>query len=313
MSSPAPPRVCIVTTSYPTGEGDPAGHFVAAEAAELRRAGAEVTIVRPEPGGAFGWPGAAARIRERPWRLVEAAAWASRAVDEVRRARPDRVIAQWSVPSGWPIATSAGRASLGSAELELVSHGGDVRLLLGLPALARREIVRALASRADRWRFVAEHLLASLAAGLEARERAAVEAIAIVAPSPLGDVRVSAGAVSARRAELGGRPLYVCAGRLVPSKRVDKVIDYVASTHVANARRELAPVLVVLGDGPQRAQLEKQAQRWRIDARFLGTTPRHEALAWIGAADEVVHASLAEGLSTVLREAEHLGVKVTRL
>src|SRR5262249_48896745 len=124
--------------------------------------------------------------------------------------------------------------------------------------------------------------------------------------SPLGmpDVR---DASRARRASLEGRRLYVCAGRLVASKRVDKVIDYVA------ARRHDLPVLVVLGDGPERPSLEKQAQRWHLDARFLGVTPRREALTWIGAADELVHASRAEGLSTVVREAEELGVPVTLL
>ncbi len=47
--------------------------------------------------------------------------------------------------------------------------------------------------------------------------------------------------------------------------------------------------------------------------RFLGTTSRREALSWIGAADELVHASRIEGLSTVIREAERLGTSVTRL
>jgi teichuronic acid biosynthesis glycosyltransferase TuaC len=100
----------------------------------------------------------------------------------------------------------------------------------------------------------------------------------------------------------------VCAGRLVPSKRVDKVIDYVAS----KPNRSDA-LLVVLGDGPERPHLEQRARRWQLDARFLGMTPRRDALAWIGAADEVVHASRAEGLSTVVREAEELGVPVVRL
>lgn len=68
---------------------------------------------------------------------------------------------------------------------------------------------------------------------------------------------------------------------------------------------------MVLGDGPQRAQLERMARPWQVDIRFLGTTPRREALGWIGAADELVHASKVEGLSTVVREASALGVPVT--
>ena len=62
-----------------------------------------------------------------------------------------------------------------------------------------------------------------------------------------------------------------------------------------------------------RARLEKLAAEWRIDVRFLGTIPRRETLVWIASADELVHASIAEGMSTVVREAEHLGVKVTVL
>ena len=95
------------------------------------------------------------------------------------------------------------------------------------------------------------------------------------------------------------------------TQRVDKVIDYVASARGHDAGEH--PVLVVLGDGPEKPRLEQLAHRWHMDVRFLGTMPRTEALAWIGAADEVVHASSAEGLSTVVREAEHLGVPVTFL
>jgi len=114
------------------------------------------------------------------------------------------------------------------------------------------------------------------------------------------------------RAELrnGGR-LYVCAGRLVRSKRVDRIVDYVATADACvPAERRM---LVVLGDGPDRARIESIANRWRLDARFLGTLPRPNALAWISAADEFVHASEAEGLSTVLREAAMMNVPITQL
>jgi glycosyltransferase involved in cell wall biosynthesis len=67
---------------------------------------------------------------------------------------------------------------------------------------------------------------------------------------------------------------------------------------------------VVVGDGPLRASLEAEALALGVDARFVGTTPRAEALAWIGAADALLHASKTEGLSTVVREAEALGVPI---
>jgi teichuronic acid biosynthesis glycosyltransferase TuaC len=295
--------VCVVTTSYPSFDGDPAGHFVKAEVAELEAAGHRVTVVAPQAGGAFGWPGAAFRLREKPWRALESAAWMVRAATQVRHARPARIIAHWSVPSGFPVVTTA---ALDGVPLEIVSHGGDIRLLAASPQAVRYAVARRLLRRATTWRFVSEPLLEKLASALEGTDAAALRAMAVIAPSPLAMIDVQE-EVRARRSAVGERPLFVCAGRLVRSKRVDRVIDYVAGQRVGH------PVLVVIGDGPERARLEKLAREWQIDVRFLGNTPRREALAWIGAADELVHASIAEGISTVVREAEHLGVKVTVL
>jgi teichuronic acid biosynthesis glycosyltransferase TuaC len=296
--------VCVVTTSYPSEDGDPAGHFVQTEVGQLERAGNRVTVVTPPVGGAFGWPGAAFRLREKPWRAIEAATWIVRAASEIRDARPDRIIAHWSVPSAWPVVTSSRVDS--AIPLEIVSHGGDIRLLAATPERLRRLVMKQLLARATTWRFVSQSLLDKLAAAIDREEGAKLRAMATIAPSPLSMLDVEDDILARRRA-LGDRPLYVCAGRLVRSKRVDRVIDYVAG------RREGQPILVVIGDGPERARLEKLARRWQIDVRFLGNTPRRETLTWIGAADELVHASIAEGMSTVVREAEQLGVKITML
>lgn len=302
-------RIAVVTTSYPSYDGDPSGHFVATEVAELERGGHEVRVLRPKAGGAFGWPGAPSRIRERPSRALGAAAWAAGAALQLRRFAPERIIAHWAIPCAFPI-TIPGAAS-SAADVEIVSHGGDVRLLSALPGSTRQGIVRALTARASRWRFVSEELLASLEAKLDADVARTLRERAVILPGALDvpDVREDA---AAKRSTIEGRRLYVCAGRLVASKRIDKVIDYVATSHDHGTRRD-ERVLVVLGDGPERAHLERLAKAWQIDVRFLGTSTRREALGWIGAADEVVHASRVEGLSTVVREAEHLGVAVTIL
>ncbi|MBL8741628.1 MAG: hypothetical protein JNK04_11060, partial [Myxococcales bacterium] len=85
-------RVAIVTTSFPRSAGDASGHFVLSHARALARNGEHVTVlaagdapradlelrssaidVRWLGGGdAFGWPGVAARIAERPARLLSA-------------------------------------------------------------------------------------------------------------------------------------------------------------------------------------------------------------------------------------------------
>lgn len=289
----------VITTSYPTSDGDPSGHFVRAEVREYERAGHDVTLVRPPAGGAFGWPGLAARVRERPARALGAAAWVVRARGEVARTRATRVVAHWAVPGGWPIALAHP-----DARIEVVSHGGDVRLLLATPSLVRERVVAAIAARATVWRFVSEALKEELLAGLE-QARGRVERIAQVraASIELPDVREGA---ERKKRELAGRGLAVVVGRLVPGKRVDRVIR-----HVAEARA--GQVLVVVGDGPERAMLEALARGKGVEARFVGLVPREEALAWIAAAEVMLHASEQEGLSTVLREAEALGVRWERV
>jgi teichuronic acid biosynthesis glycosyltransferase TuaC len=293
-------RTVIVTTSWPEGPGDPSGHFVAAEARALERAGHDVVVVTPRPGGAFGWPGVAARLRERPSRALEAGSWCVDARRRVARVAADEVVAHWAVPCAWPIASAARHAAL-----DVVSHGGDVRLMLGLPPLLREAVVARVASRARTWRFVSADLRDDLARALDVRTRKLLDAIAVVRAAALEMPDVQS-AVARLRSELAGARVAVSVGRLVAAKRVDRAIAHVAKTRCADA-------LVVVGDGPERARLEALARAWGVDARFVGRLPRQDALAWIGAAEMVLHASEAEGLSTVLREAEALGTPVVRV
>jgi glycosyltransferase involved in cell wall biosynthesis len=87
----------------------------------------------------------------------------------------------------------------------------------------------------------------------------------------------------------------------VPGKRVDRALV---------AARRAGASLVVVGDGPERERLARLAEDLRVRARFVGRVPRDEALAWIAAADRLVHLSDAEGAPTVVREARALGVPV---
>jgi glycosyltransferase involved in cell wall biosynthesis len=292
-------RIAIVTTSWPSTEGDPDGHFVRAHARWLEREGHAVTVVAPAKGGAFGAPGVAARVARRPWRALDALRWTLEARRQVARLGVDRVVAHWCLPCGWPIATAS------TAEIELVSHGGDVRLLLAMPGAARRACVRRLAARASRWTFVSHALFEGLAAALDARTRAGMKRIARVEAARI-DLPDVGGAATRRRETLGAARVAVCVARLVASKRVDRAIEHAA-------RAGAFDVLVIVGDGPERRRLERLARRTPLDVRFVGAVDRHDALAWIAAADALLHASEAEGLSTVVREAEALGTPVVRL
>jgi glycosyltransferase involved in cell wall biosynthesis len=289
-------RIALVTTSFPAEEGDPSGHFVQAEARRLEAQGHEVIVVMPRPGGAFGWPGVAARIRERPARLLDAARWVMQARTRLRQIEAHRVVAHWAVPCAWPVAMGS------RAELHVVSHGGDVRLLVRMPRVARERVVGAIAGRAATWTFVSEALMESLLAVLGEGARRDLARVAVVraATIEMPDVRA---AVARKRGELGAARVAVSVGRLVRSKRVDRAIEHVARTRDIDT-------LVVVGDGPERGRLEALAHARAVDVRFVGILPREETLAWIGAASVVLFASQHEGASTVLREATAMGATV---
>ncbi len=292
-------RVAMLTTSWPTDEQDPAGHFVRAHARELEHRGDTVTVVAPEPGGAFGWPGAVARIRERPLRALDAARWVLMARKRVQGLVVDRIIAHWAVPCAWPIATGT------HLPIDVVSHGGDVRLLMRLPTAVRRALVSLLSARVDTWSFVSARLLDDLLANLDLETRARVQRVARV-EAPTIEMPDVASAIADLRRELGTRRVAVSVGRLVQSKRVDRGVEYVS-------RSKDIERLVVIGDGPERGRLERLARQLGVDASFMGAMGRDRALAWIGAADLLLVASEAEGLSTVIREASALGTRVLRI
>jgi glycosyltransferase involved in cell wall biosynthesis len=293
---------------------------VEAEARELART-AEVTVItaaadgarsgcergaplvhRLDGGSAFGWPGLAARVRERPWRIASALTWMHR-VRALVTSLPafDRVVCHWAVPAAlsllWP---PRGHRAV---PLEIVSHGADVRLLAALPAPPRHALLGALVTRAASWRFVSESLRDELFSAASPAHAMRLAGIACVSPAAIELHDVEERRAALRESE-GAGPLYVVVGRLVASKRFDRALDRVARESAANAR------VVVVGDGPERGRLEAQARALGVDARFVGKTSRQEALAWIAAADGLLHASQREGLSTVVREAEALGVPV---
>jgi teichuronic acid biosynthesis glycosyltransferase TuaC len=301
--------------------GAPAVRPVAPREAEAERGARRGALILHHAGGGvlFGWPGAVARAREAPWRLVGAGSFAAGVQVRLRGLGPvDRAVAHWIVPCAWPLLVRT------RAELEVVAHGADVRALVRAPRLLRHHVLRALLERGARFTFAARALLRALAAALDPAVAAELEARATVAPPALDLPDVAARAAALRK-ELGldvacGERLAVVACRLVTDKRVDVAIEaaWVASSPVR---------LVVVGDGPARAELERLAAAMAdayggrlgagagagVGARrviFMGMLPRREALAWIGAADVLLHPSEVEAAPTVIREARALGVRV---
>jgi len=292
-------RIAVVTTSYPEQAGDPSAHFVQTEVRALEATGAHVEVFALR-GAAFGWPGVAARVKKNPVRVFGATKEIARVSSAIsRNGLFSRVIAHWAIPSAFPI-------SRRMQNVEVVSHGADVRLLVKLPASLRHFLVDRILQNATTWRFpsasLQEHLLGSLPASMKSR----VEAISKIV-APLLDFDVDAKAIAKAHADQrslsGSRPAFVSVARLVASKRVDRSIAIAVREHAT---------LFVIGDGPERKTLERLTRARRANAYFLGSLSRPETLAHIAAADALLHTSEAEGLSSVVREAEHLGTRVIR-
>jgi teichuronic acid biosynthesis glycosyltransferase TuaC len=305
-------RVAIVSTSYPRFAGDPSGHFVETEAVELAHENNEVHVIAPglarradappgvaiHCGGAanlFGFPGVVARAKERPSRLLELAGFVRRARALLLSIRPDTIVAHFMLPSGFPIAIGSDGA------LEVVAHGTDVRMWAKLPSSFRRHIVQRLIDRGARFRFSSRAAEVTLLSGLDRGRASLVSARSRVQPPRLSMPNVEEQKRNARAWVGSDEPVLVACSRLIETKRVDLAI--------AQAVR-LGMTLVVVGDGPERASLERMATLKGARVRFTGTLPRPEALGFIACADRLVHMSEQEGSPTVVREARALGVPV---
>jgi glycosyltransferase involved in cell wall biosynthesis len=96
----------------------------------------------------------------------------------------------------------------------------------------------------------------------------------------------------------------VTVGRLVPWKRIDQVIEAVARCEGVG--------LVIVGDGPERAGLERLTRVRGIADRvyFAGQRRQVETLALMAACDLFVLNSTYEGLPHVVLEAMSLGLPV---
>ena len=99
--------------------------------------------------------------------------------------------------------------------------------------------------------------------------------------------------------EPSAEPLFICAGRLVPHKRIDlllRVWDQV--------RPVVGGTLVVMGDGPERASLEALAGDGVI---FTGRVDEDEKWRLLGSAWALIHPAHHEGWGIVIIEAGSVG------
>ena len=113
--------------------------------------------------------------------------------------------------------------------------------------------------------------------------------------------------VQALRAALGIRPgqkVLLSVGRLAKEKNLDEVLEMVAAADRSDA------VLVLVGDGPYRAELEERARALCIAdrVRFTGVVDPAEVQRWYRAGDVFVGASLSETQGLTFIEAMACGL-----
>lgn len=255
-------KVVVLTTSYPRHAADTAGAFVRDAVEQLRLRGVAVEVVSPASFPHFGiayGDGIAGNLRQAPWKVVLLPLFLLGFARAARSAARDAdvVHAHW-LPSGF--------AALATGKPFVVQlWGTDVELAHRARWLFQPVLRRARAT-----------VCASNALAADARELGARDVRVI--PSGV-KIPVTVGAPDEPR-----HALYI--NRLSEEKGV---------LELAEAARGLP--LVIVGDGPLRAQLPQA----------LGFVPPAEVGAYLERAAIVVCPSRREGYGVVAREAMAYG------
>jgi glycosyltransferase involved in cell wall biosynthesis len=212
------------------------------------------------------------------------------------RATPRRVPVVIKVPGdyAWERARVRGWIAAGESleTFDARRHAWRVEILKTLRRREARRATRVIAPSA---------FVAGLVRGWGVRDERVV--VLPNAVPPAGGAAPADRAAS--RAAFGWRPdepVLLVAGRLVPWKQVDLVIDAAADAGTAR--------LVVAGDGPARDGLAARAASRGARVDFTGTLAPAALAARLAAADYLVVASSYEGLSHTILEALHAGTPV---
>ena len=169
-------------------------------------------------------------------------------------------------------------------------------------------------------------------ANLARKRRSLAEADAVIAVSRrvANDLRMRAPALGATRIEVIPNPVNVSALRTLASRQpmtisaptgayalyLGKIAPNKGTNLLVPAieRADLDWPLIVAGDGPDRAALERDAAASGRDVRFTGWIDRAAAAQWLAHASMLVFPSRGpESLSRVLIEASALGVPIAAM
>ncbi|MFM8562176.1 MAG: glycosyltransferase [Solirubrobacterales bacterium] len=261
-------RILLVSQFYP-GPNDPdLGAFVAQMSDALERRGNVIERVAIDSRGGS---------RVRHLKL------GTDAVAAARRFNPDVIYAHFLVPAG----AMAALASFSSkTPLVLTAHGQDVRNLGSIPGI--RQVTAATVKRAGAVICVSDYLRRELVARVPAAGPKSE-----VIDSGVDLERFAPADQAQARQELGldaDGPLFLFVGSLDENKNVVRLAE--AYGRIGSGS------LVMVGDGPLRAQVEAMP-----GVKVVGRVPHDQVPRWMAAADIVCQPSIVESFGQATLEA----------
>ena len=306
------PKVLIVTNDFPPRRGG-IQSFVHALAVRLPADG--VVVYAP------AWDGAAAFDAQQPFPVIRHPGSLMLPVRPVaRRAAAllaghgcDTVLFGAAAPLGL---LAPGLRAAGARRIAGITHGHEA----GWAALpGARSLLRRIGEHTDALTYLGEYFRARLARALTPQ---AAERLVRLAPGVDTTVFRPGPAGETVRARLGlaGRPVVLCVSRLVPRKGQDTLIrawPRVLAARAAAGGQE--PVLLIVGDGPYRKDLDRLAGRLGVtgSVRFTGPVPEADLPGYYAAADIFAMPCRTrrggldvEGLGIVYLEASAAGLPV---
>jgi phosphatidylinositol alpha-1,6-mannosyltransferase len=215
-------------------------------------------------------------VRDPATTLLPTPAVAERVADTVRRFGCDIVVFGAAAPLGL---LAPRLRSVGVRRLVAVTHGHEV---WWATVPGTRRLLRVIGDSVDTVTYVSDYCGARIGRALSADAAARM-----VRLSPTVDASRFGGAggseVRRRHAIDPGAPVVVCVARLVRRKGQDTLLRIWPEV----LERFPDAVLMLVGDGPDRARLERMADRRRLGAavRFVGSVPWEAVPAHLGAAD----------------------------
>jgi phosphatidyl-myo-inositol dimannoside synthase len=307
------PKVLIVTNDFPPRRGG-IQSFVHALA------------TRMPPGSAVvyapAWEGAAEFDARQPFPVIRhptslmlpVPSVARRAAGILREHGCDCVLFGAAAPLGL-LAPSLRRA--GARRSVALTHGHEA----GWAALpGARSLLRRIGNEVDVLTYLAEYFRVRLARALSAE--AAGRMVRLAPGVDPAEFRPGAGGGEVRmRLGLGDRPVVVCVSRMVPRKGQDTLIRAWPRVlaRMERARPGADPLLMLVGDGPYRADLGRLAEQTGVSRSvlFTGPVPPADLPAYYDAGDVFAMPCRTrrggldvEGLGIVYLEASASGLPV---